>query len=226
MRLTIWESGRLARAAAWVVVGFLVADLVGEAMTYVLQARAGFWPVWFLDCIACSDPSFSLPYGIPLVGGISIPLVAAGVLSLSVLVVRRSTAWLSLTISVVLAVDVAVTWVTRFPGSWPPVVVAVLPPAAAGLLFAMAAGGPAGERWRAEAAGGRFRGVVLVVTGIAGLVMLGGWASLAVVAAGHLTMARTRERRGLLLTGLVLGYLGVVARVALHVRFPQQIGWV
>lgn len=225
----IWGSNRLARMAAWTVIGVLVAHLTGEAMTFVLEAKVGFWPVWFLDCIACSSPGLSLPYGPVAIGGVSVPMVVAGAIALIVLTRRRGAhRWLYGAAGIATAVHAAGTWAIRYPGSWPPVIVAVLPPAVAAIMFAMAA---VGEEQNVHSSPwvhtpmDAIRGWGMVMAGIGAMVLLGGIASLIVIAAGHMVLARSHSRRTLTITGLILGYLSLVARVMLHLRFPGQIGW-
>lgn len=223
---------RWARLAAGLWLLFAAVHVLGEAMTLMFRVRFGFWPVWFLDCPACSHPSVSLPYSWPVLAGVSIPAVLATGVAPVVLVrsatrfgrgERAATAVLAL-----LAAGHAVpAWIVRYPGSLPPVAIGTLLPAATVVAAGAALVSPRqAEDLRAGRPRGGWRSAVPVTLGIAGALALGGVVSaLAAVAGVWAATTLPAGARRYAVGGAVLGVAGITYRMTLVSRFWMFIDW-
>lgn len=221
--------------AAWLVIAWLALHVLGVVMTFNLEGRLGFFPIWFLDCVACSAPEFSIPYGAAVVGGISLSAVAGSLTAVSLLVLgkRAVVGWsfsLGLVMVTAMAFHVVVTWPARYPGSLPPVAVAVVPPLGAALAGALGLFGVRGEANKQSV--GRTRvsvwAAACFVSGVVSMVLLGSYlASVAALAlcAWRLRSARPGLDRVLVIIGGVLAALSIILRVLLLVRYPSRFGW-
>ena len=214
------------RAVLW----WFAAHLVGQLMTLNLWRMLDFYPVWFLDCIACSSSSTSLPYHWPAVGGVSVPGLVAGAASLALLVALRSRAGWSTRVSAGLAaaaavVHVAIATAARFPGTLPPVLAAIgLPFVAAVLLIVGLFASPAQTFSVPRLALTRIQWLAAAV-GAAAMVTLGGVFSLAAVGLG-LDQIRRSDRglgRRVAIGCLTAGVLSLALRVVLVRRFPTLV---
>lgn len=224
---------RLARFAAGLWLLFAGIHLLGVAMTIMFRVRVGFWPVWFLDCVACTHEAMSVPYGLPFVGGTSIPAIAATVVA-TALVVRADRHFATLErvlaggLGILGALHAVVTWMVRYPGSIPPVFAATVVPAAA----AVAAIGAVGMRpvpvedLRSTRLRGGWRSGTSLALGVAGGLALGGMVS-AVAAVFSAWAARVLPAgaRRYAIAGAVLGVAGLTLRMTLVSRFWMFIDW-
>lgn len=226
------SSQRWARLAAGLWLLFASVHVLGEAMTLMFRVRVGFWPVWFLDCAACSHPSVSFPYSWPILAGVSVPSVLATGVAPFVLVrsatrfgggERAATAVLALSA----AGHAVPAWIVRYPGSVPPVVIGTLLPAAT----VVAAGAALVSREQVEdlrsgRPRGGWRSAVPVALGVAGALALGGFVSaLAAVAGIWAATTLPAGARRYAMGGVVLGVAGLTYRMTLVSRFWMFIDW-
>lgn len=198
----------------------------------MFSVRVGFWPVWFLDCPACSHPSVSFPYSWPLLAGVSVPAVlATGVAP--VVLLRSATRFgrtervATASLALLAAGHTVPSWVVRYPGSLPPVAVATLLPAAT-VVAAVAAlvSPPHVEDLRTGRPRGGWRSAVPVTLGIAGAFALGGAISvLAAVAGVWAAASLPAGARRYAVGGAVLGVAGITFRMTLVSRFWMFIDW-
>jgi len=205
---------------------------LGTAMTLMFTVRIGFWPSWFLDCPACAHPLLSLPYGLPVVGGLSLPAVLATGLA-PVLLVRSGTRFgtLERTLTVALGflalVHTVSSWIVRYPGSIPPVAVGTLLPFAAFVSAgaALVSREPVEDLVTGRPRGG-WRSVLPLTLGIAGGLALGGVLSAAATVAGIWAAATLPAgARRYAVTGAVLGISGLTFRMTLVSRFWMFLDW-
>jgi hypothetical protein len=220
--------------SAWLLIGWLGLHLLGAAMTLVLELRLGFFPIWFLDCVACSAPEVSVLYGTPLVGGLSWFAVVA-VLAAMVVLVRAtrsidvSVEVSSLVLMVAMAAHVIVTWPVRYPGSIPPVLVAVALPFLGVLAGAVGLFGlRRPEHLRPVHTPLSTWAVVCLASGAISMALLGGVVS--VVSLGlcgwRLPKAEPGINRVMVTTGGVLAVLSGILRALLRLQFPASFSWV
>ena len=201
------------------MVWILSIHVVGWSMGKVFLLRIGFQPVWFFDCTSCLAAGLSLPYSFGPLSGMSLLVVAALVLSAMVWLglqrgmPARQHQILSAVTGGLMTVFSLAAFATRYPGSLPSVVVAVIPSAVAAALF-VAAAGPAGpgtvgpiERWSVSRGG-----VIALLLGIGAVVLLGGAASVAAVVAGALAWERADRPRCQRYAALAVG-LGIASGI-------------
>jgi len=229
----VWRRRDWISASAAIALFWMATHVVGMAMTVHVSDRLGFNPVWFFDCVACSAPWASLPYGLKVIGGVSIPAVIAFVPAV-VLVLRgrRTTTRLDVVLAalmgVALAAHVAFTWPVRYPGSLPPVLIGTLLPAMSVGFVAVGLATPARpapvdppvlEGWVGAVAG--FLGAVgamIALGGVASLVALG------LVWFGYVR-SRTLLQRVVVSVALVIAILSIVLRLMLRHSEPALFGW-
>lgn len=223
-------SGLASTVVVWMAAIHGIGWLAGQ----YFSLRIGFHPVWFLECTTCLPRGGWLPTGWPLVGGMSVWLVAAVVVA-AVLARGRRTGMdgstfraLAMAGAVAMAVFAALALDTRYPGSLPSVIVAVLPAAVAALSYGAAAAAPfdgvvaAREPdpltpWSRSAAG----------LGALAMALLGGLVSVAAIGVSLAAYGRatdSRNRRAAV-AGLILGSMSFILRWNLSGRYPWLGIW-
>lgn len=228
-----WTGQRFARLAAGLWLLFAGVHALGATMTLTFARRLGFWPVWFLDCVACAEPAVSIPYGLPAVGGMSVVSLLAT--PLAPVVLWRARRGFRLPDRLVVFVlgglafaHVVSAWPARYPGSLPPVLVGTVLPAACACVSWVAAldEGPVLAVDQTARPRGGWRSVLALGGGVLSMLLLGGVVSL--LAAGAAVWALTGVPGGarrFAVAGLVLAILSGALRWVLATRFPVTIGW-
>ena len=197
-------------------------------MGLVFSLHLGFWPVWFFDCTTCVAGGPRLPAGWGPLGGMSL-FAVAGTSSAVWLWVgtkegmsgRAHRAWAAVAGASLLTLA-WLAFVGRFPGTLPTVLVGVIPPLVAGVLFAVGAGPPSGPRVQQvpPPAVPRLSRLARAI-GILSVAALGGVLSLAAIVLGALAWERSvdpREQRWAAF-GIGLGIASGVLRWVLVHRY-------
>ncbi len=221
-------------AASFVMIGWLAAHLIGVGMTRMFESTVGFFPVWFLDCIACSGTAISLPYRWPaLVLGVSISGLIAGAAAAYLLATRftpytKGAAIAGTVLLLGTTFHAAVTWAYKFPSSLPTLLAAVAVPAMIAMLSAIGliAATDRGALVRpTRSLRERTWGWVCLASGMVAAVMLGGVTAVLATALCGWRAAATDSRweRALAVSGAALALVGVMVRLRVRVRFPDTI---
>lgn len=215
---------------AFVLALMVGLHVVGYAMGAMFEFRIGFRPIWFLDCTGCLPRGWSVPYGWPIVGGLSVALVVAGVaVAWNAVGKRRGLSGrthrvLAAVSAVALGAFAIGAFVYRYPGSLPSVLIAVLPAAVGAVALAIGATGTVGDAMIGPIAPPplTLRSRIAVGAGLISLVGLGGLMSVVATAAGALAWEDSNDARNHRAAGLAVG-LGIasgILRWSLVGRYP------
>jgi hypothetical protein len=220
---------RLAAETMWL---YLLFHLLEFLMGIHFRAEAGFGPVWWIDCPGCADPGFSLPYGLPAIGGVSVPgvvsWVAGGVLIFGTRLDDRIVKPTALVFAATTTVHLVMVFAAQFPSPIAGLLMGLLMPAASAVLATAAVlDWSPGTVPLPDSPGSTIAVVGLVV----GMIVMLALASLGtpLVGVGYAVWAWNRVstwQRRLVLAGLLLTTIATVGRIVLATSYPLYFWWV
>ena len=128
-----------ARFSGLLVLSWGWLHVVNALSTWTFLARIGFWPIWYGDCVMCATPKIA-PFGVPVIGGVGLFALLALVFATIIVLRVFPHTWqgpLQILAAVSCGVHAAIAATERFPGSLPQMLVGVVIPGFASVIFVL-----------------------------------------------------------------------------------------